>query len=141
MKRIQGFNIFLILILSFYSCGNSNKPSKAQAKKAIEQSFDMSKIEWLGINRSYTGMVEVHELKGYEEGPIKTIILGRSPDEDKLEELKSGEKGQFVALASLIYKEEIMSSKDTVGAIFVLTKSGKNWIAFPGSRIGKIKVQ
>ncbi|MBK8953884.1 MAG: hypothetical protein IPM85_18265 [Chitinophagaceae bacterium] len=144
MRRIQGFIIALFLLLSFYSCSNSNKPTKTQAKKAIEQSFNMLKFEWLGPNRSYEGRVEVHDLKGFEEGVIKTVILGRSPDEDKSEELKSGEKGQYVALATLFYKEEMFGEKlseDTVGAIFVLVKKDKNWFAFPGSRMGKIKQQ
>lgn len=85
MKRIQGLIIVQILILSFCSCGNSNRPTKTQAKKAIEQSFNILKVEWLGPNRSYEGRVELLDLKGYKEGVVRIVSLGIAPDNDKSE--------------------------------------------------------
>jgi hypothetical protein len=80
MKKMHFVIAAIGLVFIFYSCSTSNKPSKAEAKKAIEQSFDMLKFDWLGPNRSYEGKVEILDLKGFEEGSVKTVILGMSPD-------------------------------------------------------------
>ena len=56
--------IILFFALLFYTCNESKEPSKSQAEKAIKYAFEDSKIIWLGINRSYDGKVEIHDIKG-----------------------------------------------------------------------------
>jgi len=134
-QTLLKWTLIAVAVVAFGACGSG--PSKEEARKAIADSFNNPLAKY----RTSSERITIHDLKGAGES-VDLTALGLGESAAKAGKAGAVGKGSYVAVATFTTMLPMGAhhmEADTVGAVFGLFPSGKEWRALPLSEIRVIK--